>query len=78
MLVLTEYCYHHHWASVKCAAGLGIDTGQRHDVKICFEDCRCLDIRSLEAGDINVVQTVILFISLQGGALPQSDHTNIK
>ena len=43
-----------------------------------FEDCRCLDIRSLEAGDINVVQTVILFISLQGGALPQSDHTNIK
>ncbi len=39
---------------------------------------QCLDIRSLEAGDINVVQTVILFISLQGGALPQSDHTNIK
>ena len=34
--------------------------------------------RSLEAGDINVVQTVILFISLRGGALPQSDHTNIK
>ena len=39
---------------------------------------QCLDIRSLEAGDINVLQTVILFISLQGGALPQSDHTNIK
>ena len=54
------------------------DTEDRPLLKICFEDCQSLDIRSLEAGDINVVQTVILFISLQGAAPPQSDHTNIK
>lgn len=46
------------------------DWGQHQDVwalwKIASEDLSCLDISSLEAGDINVVQTVILFISLQG------------